>query len=403
MQRLSNLFRRPTLADHIRQAPLPAQVVELDCDLIRDTEDFDNATCAYGPDGAGVVHVAKHSRKWSLSGHVCECSVDRFTVGICRIPRNLQDLQDVSGTDFGQADFLSRWMSSMPAIGNLVLMDLCLPGTHDSLSYDLSDHVAEGDSIPSLPTIHGFLEMNPTAKHLVMNEVMKLCKCQTISIQEQLDAGIRFLDFRVIWSPRRDCWVGVHGLETKQPALHYLKEIRAWLMAHPGEILIIWLSRHGAEEHTGTQQYPHVDAENKQNFYQSILDIFGELVVNHEETPLKETQIQKLVALKRQLVLVCSDWSEFTGRSSLALDAAEWLQNDLPGSHDDPVLDALKFFSQSHETFDKYHIVSLACSVTYRSKTEALNIQSFIRVYSSTLQYSVLCTLLFCLKSNWEP
>lgn len=42
-------------------------------------------------------------------------------------------------------DFLSNWMGSlMPVIGNLSLLDISLPGTHDSMTFDLSTTVSDG-------------------------------------------------------------------------------------------------------------------------------------------------------------------------------------------------------------------------------------------------------------------
>lgn len=56
-------------------------------------------------------------------------------------------------TTFGQApvesiyqtNFTSTWMETVaPAIGSLSLLDLMLPGTHDTLTYDLSTALSEG-------------------------------------------------------------------------------------------------------------------------------------------------------------------------------------------------------------------------------------------------------------------
>ena len=39
----------------------------------------------------------------------------------------------------------ANWMGDlMPAIGNLSLLDLSLPGTHDSMTFDLSTRVSDG-------------------------------------------------------------------------------------------------------------------------------------------------------------------------------------------------------------------------------------------------------------------
>ena len=315
LEKLQNLplpIPRPTLTDHIRESALPPLVQSRDISLIAGTDDFDNAKCGFGPDADGTVHVAMHSRCPELFYHKCRCDVRSF-----QLPpvRELPCPQDMAGSDFGRADFLSRWMGAMmPAIGNMTLWDLCLPGTHDSLTYDLSEQRALGDTIPNL----GPLEL-PPFNRVAMSEVRKLCVCQVIDIEAQLSAGIRFLDFRVIHSRGR--WVGVHGMETQRAASVYLQRISEWLRSHPSEVVVLWLSRHGDEEGVGDKQYPNTPTDVKQAFYREILQIFGDLVVDHRDTPLSSTQLSTLVARNQRAVLICSDWAQFTGESSRALDA----------------------------------------------------------------------------------
>ncbi|CAE7573429.1 Plcxd1 [Symbiodinium necroappetens] len=346
---------KPTLADQVRQSDLPLKAKELDLGLIGSTDDFDNAVCAFGPDANDTVYVAKHSRRLDGLSHSCGCVVKEV-----RLPplRQLPVPQGRTGSTLSRPDFLQEWMRHMmPSINNLSLWDLCLPGTHDTLTYDLSDCPAKHDTIPDL----GPLNEEPL-KRVAMPELRKLCACQTIDIDAQLDAGIRFLDIRVIYSDSRSRWVGVHGMETKQEAVFYLKRIHDWLRAHSSEIVVLWFSRHGNEEATGHDQYPHTPAEEKQKFYKQILDIFGNLVVEDGETFLKHVPIQCLVAEDKRAVLICSDWDEFTGRSGSAMDGAQVLQNHLPGGFDDPVLDALRVFSRLSFDRSKFQLVSLANS-----------------------------------------
>ena len=344
---------KPTLADEICQSALPQHVKELDLNLVAGTDDFDNATCGFGPDSDGNVYVAKHSRHLDGLYHSCSCSIRHFRLPP---PRPLPNPQDFARCDFGRPDFLQQWMRyMMPSIGHLTLWDLCLPGTHDTLTYDLGLRPAVGDTIPNL----GPLEMEPFSR-LPMAEVRKVCACQTIDVERQLGAGIRFLDVRVIYSRGR--WVGVHGLETEKEALFYLEQVCAWLRDHRDEIVVLWLSRHGNETHTGHEQYPNASADKKQEFYEQILHTFGDLVVDHQATPLDRAPLRDLVARGKRAVLICSDWAEFTQQSSKALDAAQVIENHLPGAFNDPVLDGLEFFSNLRLRDDKYHIVSLANS-----------------------------------------
>eukprot|EP00438_Fugacium_kawagutii_P012335 Skav221966 [mRNA] locus=scaffold195:859252:860499:- [translate_table: standard] len=256
------------------------------------------------------------------------------------------------------------WM--MPVIGHKTLWELCLPGSHNALTYDLSDMPATGDTIPSL----GLLERDEFPFRNIRTKIseeliVKLSKCQRISVREQLQGGIRFMDFRVIYSRGR--WVGVHGLETKHDARSYLEQICEWLREHPKEMVVLWLSGHGNEHHTGLEQYPNASADIKQRFFDEILGIFAGLVVDWAQTPLDRTAIRTLVERNQRVVLICSDWVEFTGSSTRALDAAQVLENHLPGSFDDPVVDPLREFCHLPGAGTKYHIVSLANSANPES------------------------------------
>jgi hypothetical protein len=53
---------------------------------------------------------------------------------------------DTCPVDYGEPDvFLSDWMGrAMPVLGSSPLLALSLPGTHDTLTYDLSTTVSEG-------------------------------------------------------------------------------------------------------------------------------------------------------------------------------------------------------------------------------------------------------------------
>eukprot|EP00435_Cladocopium_sp_Y103_P049052 s321_g14.t1 len=324
---------------------------------------------SFGPDEDG----------WLLSVNGERCFQMPEVDPLVRDPWKNGDLQQLSQEELEQLgqrwrhvdhvdgeNFLSQWMGLMlPVIGHKTLWELCLPGTHDTLTYDLSDRPAIGDSIPYIGLLEGDHFPSRYLRNKVSEEVIvKVSKCQTIDVEGQLRGGIRFMDFRVIYSRGR--WMGVHGLETQSGASQYLQQICRWLHQHPQEIVVLWLSRHGNEHRTGSEQYPNTSVEVKQSFFHEILGIFDGLVVDREETPLETTAIRSLVERNKRLVLICSDWEQFTGCSSKALDAAV-IENHLPGGFDDPVVGPLQEFCDlsngsngSPEEQSKYHIVSLA-------------------------------------------
>ena len=42
-----------------------------------------------------------------------------------------------------------------------------------------------------------------------------------------------------------------------------MQQIRNWLDAHPNEIVVMWLSKHGSECSTGVNQYPNTTIAEK--------------------------------------------------------------------------------------------------------------------------------------------
>ena len=98
---------------------------------------------------------------------------------------------------------LSSWMGDLePVLGNLTLLDLALPGTHDTLTYDLSSTVA--DDANDLPTwaswlLHTFHSLDG----FVGDFIRQNAQTQEHNVTTQLESGIRFLDLRTIYtSPR---------------------------------------------------------------------------------------------------------------------------------------------------------------------------------------------------------
>ena len=70
-----------------------------------------------------------------------------------------------------------------------------------------------------------------------------------------------------------------------------------WLFDHPAEIVVLWISRHGNDEATGEEQYPKVSVETKQAFWEQLQELFGDMLIDHDKTPLAQTSIEELVSL----------------------------------------------------------------------------------------------------------
>ena len=257
--------------------------------------------------------------------------------------------QDYESGALGHRDAMSNWMSKLKPIfqaTGATLFDISLVGSHDTVTYDMSTRVMAGDVPPVLPGCTGAFEEGGAAGSLAqffgLNIGNQDCEAlvgfvqnilgaifandcspvsvlgvanirnpacvvrdqavtQGITIMEQLDAGVRFLDFRVAWrgddqpvtstseilagglnfAEHHDItnladygrastgmadflgleidkgtfeggresvgrgWYGVHSALTKRPAMFYLVQLRAWLDSHPDEIVVLWLTQHG--------------------------------------------------------------------------------------------------------------------------------------------------------------
>jgi len=236
--------------------------------------------------------------------------------------------------------YLSRWMGELaPSIDGLSLLDISLPGTHDSLTYDLSARISDGAN--DLPTavswlLHEFTPfLLPRASEFTQGQAIS----QWLNVTAQLQNGVRFLDFRTMYSAGPDRgslgphdWYGLHMLESNSKALVYLEQIRDWMQDHPTEIVTIWISRHGEACKKGGEQYPNVTPEVKQAFWARIKDLFGGLLYDRSSSlgRLNETTIGKMVAAGQRFVVYAADHAEFTASDSRAYDACTALFNELP-------------------------------------------------------------------------
>ena len=140
---------------------------------------------------AAVVCAAGSLLTGFSAGHATAAPLESFRDEV------LESLYDF------ETSFLPNWMGTLaPLIGNDTLLDISVPGTHDTLTSDLSTRFADnwGDEFPSwVNWLLGTFGDIP----LVGSFTRLQSKTQGALITQQLDAGVRFLDFRAI---RRWVW-----------------------------------------------------------------------------------------------------------------------------------------------------------------------------------------------------
>lgn len=235
---------------------------------------------------------------------------------------------------------LSNWMGSLlhlKSFQNTTLSSISLPGSHDCLSYDLSLSLSFTAADSYEEVIKVISDFNVLPKEI--KELIRLNgQSQKLDIVQQMNNGIRFLDFRIMFeskvidgSKSTPDWYGIHSLLTNQPAIEYLKDIRDWLDKHSNEIVVIWFSREGSTSQTGENAYPKVPIDEKHKFWSRILEIFQGLMLDTSISDFWSTNIHDLIERNHRLVAFVSDYEEFTNSSSFAYDG-KMIENTYHGS-----------------------------------------------------------------------
>nr|XP_020505974.1 PI-PLC X domain-containing protein 1-like [Labrus bergylta] len=129
------------------------------------------------------------------------------------------------------------WMSQLPPeLHNRSLFMLAIPGSHDSMSYDLdiNSSILEPARLKILSKIC-----------CARRTVNRWAVTQEETIAKQLDAGVRYFDMRIARKPNDTNPTRLffyHGLYTRTDVETVLKVIHDWAEKHPKEIIILALS-----------------------------------------------------------------------------------------------------------------------------------------------------------------
>ena len=229
--------------------------------------------------------------------------------------------------------FLENWVNLMkPVLYNETILDLSWPGSHDSLTSDLSTTFSghANDIPPALAwLLHTFGSIIPTVGEFGRAQA----KTQGLNITEQLNSGIRFVDFRIQYTSakpfsKQSAFYCLHFMQSNKPAIEYLKEAKVWLDNHPNEILIFWISKHGSE--CGAQEYA-CTVEQRKHWWDEVEQLFGDTLLNRIKTPINETSIGTLIdTTKSRVIIYVADYQNMTSNSPNATDSC-YIDNRLDG------------------------------------------------------------------------
>ena len=272
--------------------------------------------------------------------------------------RCISEMAECRTQSVPDADILPSWMGTLlnstqsnnsnapgphrSGFANLTLSDISLPGTHDTLSYDLSLEISD-DGLERFDQLNRLLHaFSGGTIQLLPGELEDFLrdqsKTQRLNITEQLNGGVRFLDIRIIMEQEGHAWYGVHFMQTKQPVMDYLEQIRQWLDDHPQEIIVIWLSKHGVPGATGEDQYPGASREDKELFWASYCRLFEGLLIDTTVSQFNSTTIGELIERSHRVVTFATDYVEFTNSSRFAIDGSNinnWVRGE--GAFDETI------------------------------------------------------------------
>lgn len=189
-------------------------------------------------------------------------------------------------------------MSLLPAHKRTIsLYDLVIPGSHDSMSYDLDINTSIIE--PDLLKKHSRL---PCVRAIMR----RWARTQEATILQQLDAGARYFDLRIARKendPDPTRLYFYHGLLTCTDVETVLRTIKDWAELHPKEVLILALSH-----------FKDFGSHEKQ-LHQHLIDFIKNLFTTKLILrPIKKEDIPTLQKCwdQKQNVIVSYDYSEAT-------------------------------------------------------------------------------------------
>ena len=132
-----------------------------------------------------------------------------------------------------------NWMSELRAdIGYRPLRSICIPGTHDSGTFQITRKSGFGPDAPLRPLLNRFHKRNPSFD--IKGFMAPIARTQNFDFTAQLLAGIRFLDLRVARQVRacEQPLTIVHSLWSITLE-EGLQQISGFLQDHPNEVILL--------------------------------------------------------------------------------------------------------------------------------------------------------------------
>lgn len=149
---------------------------------------------------------------------------------------------------------LSNWMKEQaqknPGFADLTLTQIAMPGTHDSLTFNIHNEKRASGKL-------GVAVKIP----LVGTAIINISKAQGDDLIGQFNNGARYFDLRIALTDQG--FEGVHGLYNG-PISKSFEDFKNYLLTRSGEVVIL--------------DFQQIDAPNKQELVDLLKNIFGSLI-----------------------------------------------------------------------------------------------------------------------------
>lgn len=122
----------------------------------------------------------------------------------------------------------------MHRIGNSTLLDLTLPGTHDSGAYELYDEFGPGTN----PKLNELVEIANKYGIPAFQLVKAWALAQNLTFYEQMMVGVRYFDLRCCFDVNTNQFRTCHMI-LGNPVQTLLNDVRRFMDEHPTEIVFI--------------------------------------------------------------------------------------------------------------------------------------------------------------------
>ncbi|KAI4554083.1 hypothetical protein MJG53_019382 [Ovis ammon polii x Ovis aries] len=182
------------------------------------------------------------------------------------------------------------WMSALSSrLWDVPLHQLSIPGSHDTMTYCLNKKSPISSQEPRLLQL-----LRKVLPCVTLPVVLKWSTTQVLSVTEQLDAGVRYLDLRIAHmeeGSERNLHF-VHMVYTTALVEDTLTEISEWLEGHPREVVIL-ACRNFEGMTEGLHEY----------LVGCIKNIFGDMLCPRGEVPT----LRQLWSRGQQVILSYED------------------------------------------------------------------------------------------------